>query len=263
MKPTTLVSRSTPRGWLNLSKAVKLRLVSLFGGLLLWELLGRGLHFSFWPPFSAVLSAALTLLVQGKILDDISASFTSLMIGYGLAVSVGVMTGLLMGQFRKVEYVLDLYVNIFLTSPTLIYTPVLFALFGIGRGSQIALVFLYSVFVVIVNTQTGYRSVNKTLIDMARSFGASHHQILWRVVLPGALPFIMAGLRIGFGRAVKGMINGEMLIALIGLGALITTYSGRFDATRMLAVLLIIISLAVLGVGALTLLERRFTRWLG
>jgi NitT/TauT family transport system permease protein len=236
-----------------------MNLLSLSGGLVIWEVVGRWLQFPFWPPFSAVFWAALELIAKGKILNDLAASVSSLALGYGLAAITGITVGLLMSQFRKVEYVLDLYVNIFLASPALIYTPILFALFGVSRGSQIALVFLYSVFVIIVNTQTGFRSVNTTLIDMARSFGAGQRQIFWRVILPGALPFVLTGLRIGFGRAVKGMINGEMIIALVGLGALITTYSTRFDAVGVLAVLLIIVSVAVVGVGLLNVLERRLT----
>lgn len=105
------------------------------------------------------------------------------------------------------------------------------------------------------------RAGDAALTEMARSFGAGERQILFRAILPGALPVAMAGLRLGMARAMKGMINGEMFIALMGLGALVRTYGGRFDAVHVLAVLLVIVAVAVLGVGLIQALDRRLTRW--
>lgn len=166
-----------------------------------------------------------------------------------------------MGRFRKVEYFFDLYLHAFLATPSLIYIPVLFALFGVGRGTQAAVVFLYSFFVIVANTMAGVRAGDAALAEMARSFGAGERQVFFRTILPGALPLVMAGLRLGMARAMKGMINGEMFIALMGLGALVRTYGGRFDAVHVLGVLLLIVVVAVLGVGLIQALERRLTRW--
>ncbi|MGH2606797.1 MAG: ABC transporter permease subunit, partial [Anaerolineales bacterium] len=134
---------------------------------------------------------------------------------------------------------------------------------GLARAvsGMVAVVFLYSFFVIVANTMAGVRAGDAALTEMARSFGAGERQILFRVILPGALPLVMAGLRLGMARAMKGMINGEMFIALMGLGALVRTYGGRFDAVHVLGVLFVIVAVAVLGVGLIQALERRLTRW--
>ncbi len=237
-------------------------LLSLGAGLLAWEVLGWWLRFPFLPPFSSVLTTSWQLIISGRILSDLSESLGSLLVGAVLAAIVGVGLGALMGRYRRVEYLFDLYVNIFLSSPSLIYVPVLFALFGVSRFTQTALVFLYAVFVIIANTFTGIRSVDPSLIEMARSYGANERQLFWRVLLPGALPLIMVGLRTGMARAVKGMINGEMVIALVGLGAALTQAWNRYDIEKLLVILLIVILVAVLVTGAIQLIDRRVTRWL-
>jgi NitT/TauT family transport system permease protein len=110
---------------------------------------------------------------------------------------------------------------------------------------------------------TGIRTVDKSLLEMAYAFGAREQQLFWKIMLPGALPLTMAGLRIGMGRAVKGMINGEMFIALIGLGvgALVKTYGSRFDIEKVLGIMIIIIAVAIVTNSLMQALDRRLTQW--
>jgi NitT/TauT family transport system permease protein len=235
--------------------------IAVASALIAWEILGRWLSFPFLPPFTQVLWASWELLIDGKILGNLAASVVGLTLGYALAVVLGVTIGALMGRCQKVEYMLDPYLTAGLASPTLVYVPILFTLFGVSRVAQIAVIFLYAIFVIIVNTMTGIRAVDPDLLDMARSFGAGERQLFWRVMLPAALPTVMAGLRLGMGRAVKGMINSEMFIALIGLGALIKTYGGRFDAEKVLGVLLYVVIVAVIGTTIVQIVDRRLTNW--
>ena len=172
-----------------------------------WEILGRLLDFAFLPAFSIVLQACWQMIASGEILNSLMASLLSLAGGYGLAAFLGLLLGSLMGRYRKIEYLMDVYLNAFLASPILIWVPILFVFFGVGRMSQVAVVFLYSFWLIVANTITGIRTVDGTLVEMARSFGANERQLFRKVILPGALPLIMAGLRIGMGRAVKGMIR--------------------------------------------------------
>jgi NitT/TauT family transport system permease protein len=235
--------------------------VALAAGGIVWEAAGRSLGFRFLPPLSSVVAASWQMIESGILVEHLRSSVASLAFGYGLAVAVGLPLGALMGRHRSLEHALDFYLHAFLASPNLIYIPILFAIFGVGRGTQVALVFLYSFFVVAANTMAGVRAGDSALEEMARAFGAREWQLLRAVVLPAALPLIMAGLRLGMGRAVKGMINGEMFIALTGLGAMIRTYGGRFEADRVLGVLLVIVTLAVTAVGSIQWMERRATRW--
>lgn len=236
-------------------------LFALLVGAAAWELAGRALHFSFLPRFSNVLRAALELIASGQILGHLGASLVSMMVGYGLAASGGVMLGLLMGRYRVVEYVMEPYVSAFLATPKLVFVPILYALFGMGRGTQVAIVFLSAFFIIVVNTMGGIRNVDESYVEMARAFGASERQLFWKVLLPGALPLTMAGLRLGTGRAVKGMISGEMFITLFGLGALLRKYGGRFDSERVFAILLVVIGVALICSFAVRIIERRVIAW--
>jgi NitT/TauT family transport system permease protein len=232
-------------------------LLALLVGVAAWEVAGRALHFSFLPPFSDVLRAALELITSGQILGYLGASLVSLMVGYGLAVSSGVLLGLLMGRYRWVEYIFEMYINAFLAAPKIVFVPILYALFGVGRGTQVAVVFLSAFFIIVINTMGGIRNVDVSYVEMARAFGASERQLFWKVLLPGALPLTMAGLRLGMVRGVKGMIKGEMFIAVFGLGALLRKYGSRFDSERVFAILLVVISVALICTFAVRTIERR------
>ncbi len=167
-----------------------------------------------------------------------------------------------MGMFPIVNSALDMYVYALLTAPSLVFAPIFFSIFGLGRGSIVSLIVMYAVFIIIINTADGVRSVPRELVEMARSYNASSFQIARRVIIPAAMPMIMAGLRIGVSRAVKGMINGEMLIAVVGLGRLVKVAGGRFDAASVLAVLLVIIAVAWVAAAIVQAIDRRVTRWL-
>jgi ABC-type nitrate/sulfonate/bicarbonate transport system permease component len=244
-----------------LSLSTRPTVVALLAGTLVWEIAGQALRFSFLPPFSRVVRALVELASSGLILGHLRSSLGSLTLGYATAVTVGVGLGLLMGRFRWLNLVLMPYINALFVAPKLVFVPLFFALFGTGRGTQVAVVFLSSVFVILVNTASGVRDVKAHHIDMARVFGASERQVFIRVLIPGALPLLMAGLRLGMGRAVKGMISGEMFIAVFGLGGLLRTYGGRFDSERVFAVLMVVVGLALLCNGVLRAIERHVISW--
>jgi len=237
--------------------------VSLLAGAIIWEVAARGLQFSFLPPFSSVLRAAFELIASGQVTSHLAASLINLGIGYGLAVTGGIALGLLMGRKQWVAYVLEPYVSALLATPKLIFVPLVYALFGLSRGTQIAVVFLSSFFVIAVNSMAGIRSVDRTYVEMARAFGASERQLFWKVLLPGSLPLTMAGVRLGMDHAVKGMIGGEMFITLFGLGALLRRYGDRFDSPRLFAVLLVVVSVALACSAVVREVERRVTAWDG
>ncbi len=237
--------------------------ISLLAGGALWEIAARLLHFSFLPPLSGVLRALLELISSGQILPHLARSLVSLATGYALAVSSGVTLGMLMGHYRWVEYVLEPYISALLAAPQLIFVPILYALFGLSRGTQVAVVFLSSFFIIVVNSMAGLRNVDRTYVEMARAFGASERQLFEKVLLPGSMPLTMAGLRLGMGRAVKGMISGEMFISLFGLGALLRKYGSRFDSDRVFAILLVVVAVALACSWVIQAVERRATAWTG
>ncbi len=235
--------------------------VALFIGVAAWEVAGRALQFMFFPPLSQVLVAWWELFQQGKIVANLAASLTALAIGFGIALVTGIGCGTLMGRYRKVEYFLDPFLDMKMATPSMALLPVFFVLFGISDLTRVAIVWVYSWSIITVNTIAGIRSCTPSLLEMASSFGARERDLIWKILLPSALPLIMAGVRLGIARAVKGMINGEMFIALVGLGALIRIYGSAFAVDKLLALLLTIVAVAVIASAMVQWLDRRITFW--
>lgn len=261
------VGRSRRRlrpSWLGIGPGV----IGLLIGALAWELVARLFNQPFFPPLSAVIVrlAELTApggnLAKGVILDNLVQSLINLVIGFAISAFLGILIGMLMGAYAKVDAALDIYVYALLTAPSLVFAPIFFAVFGLGRASVVGVVIMYTIFVIIVNTVSAIKSVPPSLIEMGRSYCATDRQMFRRIILPAALPLILAGVRLGAGRAVKGMINGEMFIAITGLGAVVIGAGKRFDAAGVLAVLLVIIAVAFAAVKVVQVIDRRMTAWM-
>jgi len=147
--------------------------------------------------------------------------------------------------------------------PSIVFAPVFFAIFGLSDASRIAIIVVYAMFVIVINTATAIRTVDPSLVEMARSFGCGEHQIFARILLPASLPLVFAGIRLGMGRAVKGMINGEMLIAFVGLGALAQKYGAQFDAAKVFAIAMVVLMIGLVSNWLVQMLDNRLTRWAG
>lgn len=235
--------------------------ISIVSLAVLWEVTGRIMDSTLIPPLSRIGAAWWKLLASGKLAANLTLSLTTLAAGFFLAVAIGIIIGLLMGRFRAVEHFLDLYVNVLMSAPTTAFVPVLIMWFGLGVESRIAVVFLFAVFVIIINTMTGVKQVDSVLVEMARSFGAKEKEIFFKIILPAAMPAIMAGVRLGMGRAVKGMVTAEMLLTLTGIGAMIMQYGSSFATDSLFAVILTILIIAMITMQAVQWLDRRLTGW--
>ena len=230
-------------------------------GALVWEIAARIADTEDLPPFSQVMAALWTLTNQGLIISNLLASLKSLGLGFAFSLLTGVPIGALMGRYRKVEWALDMHVSWLLISPSIVFAPIFFTIFGLSDMTRIAVVVLYAWPIITYNTFVAFRHVDSELVEMAKSFGASEARTLFRILAPASLPLTMAGLRLGMGRAVKGMINGELFVALIGLGALAEKFGNAFDATDMLAIVLVVVIVAVFMTEVVQWVDRRVTFW--
>jgi NitT/TauT family transport system permease protein len=235
--------------------------LSLPAGIAVWEIAGRACGFAFLPPFSAAVAAVWRMTWSGELPLNVVASLTALLVGYGSAVCVGIPLGVLMGRYRRVDAFLDAYVTILLATPKLLFVPVLFSLFGTSRLTQVIFIHLSAVVVIVVNARGGVRGVDAGCVEMARAFGATERQVLARILLPGALPLVMAGVRMGMARGVRAMIMGDMLIAMVGVGALLRKYGDRLDAASVFGLLLVVVAVALACTSTIRWAERRVTRW--
>lgn len=235
--------------------------ISLGVGAVLWEIVGRLADVPFFPPLSEVLVTLWEMIVSGQIFGNLVISLGNLALGFGISLVVGVVVGTAMGRYRRVNAALGIYVYALLTAPSLVFAPIFFSIFGAGQAAIIAVVFMYSAFIMIINTASAVENVNPSLSEMGRSYGAGEWQLVTRIVLPAALPMMFAGIRLGMGRAVTGMINGEMFIAVTGLGRIVTQAGKSFDAAAVFAILLVIIVVALGAVALVQLVDNRLTSW--
>jgi len=230
-------------------------------GAVLWEVLGWSLDLQWLPPFSKVLEALVQFVGSGVILANLRSSLQALIIGFCLSLILGLFLGSLMGRYRYVEKAFDIYVHALFVCPSIVFAPIFFAIFGLSDAARIAIIVVYAMFVIVINTATAIRTVDPSLVEMARSFGCGEAQIFSRILLPASLPLVFAGIRLGMGRAVKGMINGEMLIAFVGLGALAEKYGAQFDAAKVFAIAMVVLIIGLVSNALVQMLDNRLTRW--
>ena len=234
---------------------------ALVGLAVVWEIVGRLDAFLFVPPLSRVVATWWQLLGDGTLARAASSSLLSLVKGFVPAAVLGVVVGLAMGRFAVVRYVLDGWVNALMSAPLSALVPILIALFGVRDTVVAATVFMFSFFVIVVNTLTGVRGTERSLVDMARAFGAGEVALFGRIYLPSALPAVMLGLRLGVVQAVKGMVVGEMLISLVGLGERLIYYGNTFLIVELYAVILTVLVLALLAGHLAQACDRALVRW--
>jgi NitT/TauT family transport system permease protein len=238
-----------------------IRLCSLTTLAGLWEIAGRTGNAQLLPPISKVMGAWFELLSSGQLFQALGISLQALVIGFVLSVSLGVPLGLLMGRYRRIESFLDIYMTALLTVPMISFIPFLVIAFGLGLHSRVWIVFLFAFVIIAINTTAGVRNVDPTLTEMARSFGARESELFLKVILPAALPMIMAGIRLGMGRAVLGMVTSEIILAAVGFGAMLMTFGASFNSPALFATLLTIVLLAVALLALVQFLDRRLTPW--
>ncbi|HEV8439680.1 MAG TPA: ABC transporter permease [Methylomirabilota bacterium] len=222
-------------------------IAAVLGLLVGWEIVGRLDVSMFVPPISRVAAAWWQLLGSGTLSRAAASSLVSLVKGFAPAAVLGVVVGLAMGRFRTVRYLLDGWVNALMSAPLSALVPVLIALFGIRDTVVAATVFMFSFFVIVVNTMAGVRGTDRSLVEMARAFGAGEVALFRRIYVPAALPAIMLGLRLGAVQAVKGMVVGEMLISLVGLGERLIYYGNTFLISELYAVIVSVLLIALLA----------------
>ena len=228
-----------------------------------WELIGRFALTSklTFAPLSAVLVEFAKLWGTGELQRDIAVSFTALLLGFAIAAVVGIVIGSLCGVSEAIGEHLDPLINALYATPLVALSPILILVFGIGPASKVAIVFMLAVFPILINTTVGIKSADESLIEAARSFGASRLDIFWRVLLPSALPFVVAGLRLGIGKGLVGIFIGELFGAQDGVGYLISLSGQTFDIPGMFVGVLVLAAAGVLCAALFEYLERRIAPW--
>ncbi|WP_053206416.1 ABC transporter permease [Jiangella muralis] len=229
--------------------------------LVVWEVFARQVGPFFFPSLSDVADGFRTIVGDGS-LSLVAESFTQMLVGFGIAVLIGVPVGLLMGTFRPVEFLLGPYVNALFVTSLAAMLPFIILVFGTGFEFRVAVVALFAIFYVTINPANGVRSIDPAVLEMARSFNIGPVKRFLSITLPGTLPFIIAGLRLGLGQAVQGMIIAELWVT-IGTGRKLTTLGLDRNLGEFFALAAVIVLVGTALTQSLMLAQRRFTPWSG
>ena len=232
--------------------------------LSIWELTGGVLQLinpMFMSAPSLIWKAAVQLVTSGEIYNDLYVSGVEFAWGYFLSVIFAIPFGIMVGWYKRMSYIFDPFINAMNATPRVALLPLVIIWLGIGILSKVGIIFLGAVFPMLINTRDGVKTTPLNLLNAARSFGASEWQIFKSVVLPSTVPFILTGLRLGVGRALIGVMVGELYAATAGIGFMITVAGATFQTDKVFVGVLIFAISGMFAMELLTKLESKFDKW--
>lgn len=230
--------------------------------LVLWELAPRlGLVKPLFTSSPSRIVAAAQWLFAHGFAYDIWVSFSEFALGFGLAIAIGIPLGVALGWFPTLRAMFEPFVISLYSVPRVALLPLIILWLGIGLESKVALVFLGAVFPIIVNGMSGVGAADDSLVRCARAFGASERQVLWTVALPGSVPFIIAGMRLGAGRGLVGIVVGELVAAQAGIGHMMARAGATFQTDKVFVGVILLAIFGFLLSKSLSALEARVDAW--
>jgi NitT/TauT family transport system permease protein len=237
--------------------------LSVLGGLLLWELLSRFLvaNALFLAAPTQVFAAIVALARSGELWTHIGISALEFAIGYVIASILGIALGLGMAGSERIKQISQPWISGLYATPTIALAPLFILWFGIGIWSKVLVVILLVLFPVTINTEAGLRTTSPRLIEMLRSFGATPQQIFFKVSLPSATPFILAGLKLGIGRGLIAVVVAELFGSRAGLGRLISQSADAFNMPELFAGVIVLAAAGIAMTAGFTWLERKLVPW--
>jgi ABC-type nitrate/sulfonate/bicarbonate transport system permease component len=232
--------------------------------LSIWELTGNTLQLinpMFMSAPSLIAKAAWQMFSSGEIYNDLYVSGIEFFWGYFLSIVFAIPFGIAIGWYKRFAYVCDPFVNAMNATPRVALLPLVIIWLGIGILSKVGIIFLGAVFPLLINTRDGVKTTPANLLTAARSFGASEWQIFKSVVLPSTVPFILTGLRLAVGRALIGVMVGELYAATAGIGFMITVAGATFQTDKVFVGVLVFAITGMIMTDIIDRYERRFDKW--
>ncbi len=264
--PESAVSAGTGFARQSARRSMLERLISIaspVGLLLVWEGLVRAgiLDYRFFPAPSEVLKTMVGLITSGLLLQHVGISLTRIAVGFALGSSAGLVLGLLMGLSRIIRAAVKPLVGVIYPIPKIAILPLVMLIFGLGERSKWVIVAIGVFFLVLLNTMAGVVNIDKIYLDVGKNFGARRRDVLLTIALPGALPLILTGLRLGWGTALLLIVAAEFVASKAGIGYLIWNAWQTFAVEEMYAGLLTISALGLLSFVFLDWIERWLLPW--
>src|SRR5690606_13939952 len=228
-----------------------------------WEIVGRLELLLLFPPLSRVIVAMGDVVTSRSFAEAAWITLYSYAWGMALAIVCGIAVGVLMGRVRAADRLLKMWVNMFLSAPLSALVPMIKILLDIGTTTVIATVFMFAVWIIALDTRAGVMNVARSLVEMAASVGASRWQTTNRILLLTAMSEILACVRLGFIRGVMGVVIGQLLVSIIGVGALFTVSSNNFLMEHFWALTLMLFVFALTVGEILARIEARIDYYAG
>jgi NitT/TauT family transport system permease protein len=238
-------------------------IVPVVAVIVLWELGGRigVIDAVFFPRPTAIVDALVNLSSDGIVTDQLWITVQRVALGFAIGVVPALILGMLMGRVRWIRAIVDPLITVTYPIPHLATLPLLLVIFGLGSPPIVALAAIVCFYPAVVNSLTGVRQVDERLVNMARNMGASRRTVLWKIVLPGALPAVFAGMRLALGLALLGVVAGEFVASDTGIGAQTWQYWQVYQIENMYATLLVTVALGFVLTTLMQFIERRFFGW--
>ncbi len=231
--------------------------------LAIWQLFGPSMNKLVMRPPSDIIAAFFELIENHELPDAFGQSMKEFVGGFAIALLLGLAIGVASGRWRFVYNASDPIVSALYSVPSVALVPLISVAFkSVGDAPRIATVALFAVFPILINTQQGVRNVDRQLLEVARSFNTGERKMWTDVLLPSALPYVLAGVRLAIGRALIGMIIAEFFVGLVGLGFLIISYENVFRIDRMFVPVIVVAAMGVLLMGSVQWIEGRVAPWL-
>ncbi len=229
--------------------------------LIVWQLVGPTISPILFTYPTKIAVAFYETTVSGELPYYLGQSLQVMIYGLAIAILVGIPLGIAMARIRWLDWALDLPINAFYATPLVALVPVLVLWFGIYLKAKIIVVFLFAVFPVLINTYQGVRECDKNMLEVAHSFRSSEWRVWQDVLLPFALPYIIAGVRLAIGRGLIGMIIAEFYTTISGLGFMLTKYANQFAMDKTFVPVIVLMILGVSLTSALKWVGRRIAPW--
>jgi NitT/TauT family transport system permease protein len=229
--------------------------------LVLWEILGPLINPILFSYPSKIAVAFYELTISGELPYYAAESLQILLYGLGLAILIGVPVAVLMARFKPIDWALELPINALYSTPMVALVPLLVLWFGIYMQAKVIVVFLFAVFPILINTYQGVRECDRNMLEVARSFRSPEWRTWQDVLLPFALPYIAAGIRLAIGRGLVGMVIAEFYTTISGLGFMITRYANIFETDKTFVPVILLMFLGIALTAGLKWVERRIAPW--
>lgn len=237
------------------------RLLSFAAFLIFWQWYGsRPDSFAVAPP-TRVFPMLWEVISSGEILDAALGTVSTMLVGYCIAVVLGITIGALIALSTWGRNTIEPLVNALYSAPMSLLIPIIGIYIGLGFRGRVFLVVVWAIFVIIVNTAAGFRETPHALVEMARSFRINRWDMFRKIILPAALPYVLVGLRLGIGRAIRGAVTAEILLGVTNLGKFLIGAGSTFNMPKLLAGIVFVVILGLFLLQTAETIERRILDW--